>query len=374
MLQYKKRGLFKKATIFEKPIWLLMDLLVAILVFFLLMYYVNNVGESLTFEREFLSKDIALLIESLYASPGDVSLKYPQNTFWFSYKFEDNAVSVVERGLLEKKAIEWFISDKNLGFEEKTISPEKKFEDKKSFLEKHFSPVSWFSVSRPELPEGTSVSLYFLKDRRRLDISDEELLLRPNKLACSGVETQEDSEEKTLLIDQGDWDKDDRRKDITAAIAYSLYNKVENEFKAIEHTRIGDIWDLADKRIAQTTIKQRADNSDIIIGLYISDYKDERNVIKAYYSSKSDEEVKEKSRKLACLVLNRILSNDNLGDIDGVSIIESDNSLIEKDKIAVLFEIGNINIDEEKNMVLKVGGISEIARSIGEGIEMYYST
>lgn len=374
MLQYKKMGLFKKATIFEKPIWLLIDLVVSIAVFIILMNYVNNVGESLTFERKFLSKDIALLIESLYASPGSVSLKYPQNTFWFSYKFEDNAVSVIERGLLEKKAKEWFISDKNLGFEEKTISPEKEFEDKISFVEKYFSPASWFSVSKPKLPEGTSVSLYFLKDRRRLDISDEELLLRPDKLACSGVETQEDSREKTLLIDQGDWDKDDRRKDITAAIAYSLYNKVENEFKAIEHTRIGDIWDLADKRTAQTTIKQMADNSDIIIGLYIGSYEDERNVIKVYYFSESKEEVKEKSKKLACLILNRVLSNNRLGNIDGVSIIESDNSLIEKDKIAVLFEIGNINIDEEKNMILKVGGISEIAKSIGEGIEMHYST
>ena len=374
MLIDKKRGLFKskKATIFEKPIWFLIDLVVSIAVFFMLLAYVDQIGESLTFERDFLAKDIALLIDSIYASPSSLTLKYPQNTFWFDYKFEDNGVTVSEKGLGKKSQSE-FIRDNNLEFTEKTISPEKEFEDKRSFAEKYFSPSTLFSVYKPELPEGTSVNLYFLKNNKELDINNEELILRPNKLVCSDIVTKENTQEKVLLIDQGDWDKNDKRPEITAAIAFPLYSNIKDKFKEIKHTRIGGIKDLKKERIDRTTIKRNIDNSDIIISIYVGSYKDERNVIKAYYSSESKEEFKEKSKKLACLIVNRLLSNEKLGNIDGVSIIESDNSLIEKDKIAVLFEIGNININKEGNMLLKVDGINQIAKTIEEGIGMYYS-
>jgi len=373
---YKKRGLLKhkKATIFEKPIWFLIDLIVSVAVFFMLLAYVDQIGESLTFERDFLSKDIALLIDSMYASPSSLTLKYPQNTFWFSYKFEDNTVEVSERGLLEKKSQSEFIKDKNLGFTEKTISPKKEFEDKRSFIEKYLSPFTIFSVYKPELPEGASVNLYFLKNNKELDINREELILRPDKLVCGNIVTKENSQEKVILIDQGDWDKNDKRPQITAAIAFSIYNNIKDKFKEIKHTRIGNIEDLKKERTARTTIRKNIDNSDIILILQIGNYQDQRNVIKAYYSSKSKDEFKEKSKKLACLIVNSILSNEKLGNIDGISIIESDNSLIEKDKIAVLFEIGNININEEENMVLKVEGINQIARSIEEGLDVYYST
>jgi len=376
MLIHKKRGLFKnkKATIFEKPIWFLIDLIVSIVVFIMLLTYVDQVGESLTFERDFISKDIALLIDSVYASPSSLSLKYPQNTFWFSYKFEDNQVSVIERGLLEKKARNEFITDKNLRFTEQTFSPGKEFVDKRSFIEKYFSPSTLFSTYKPELPKGTSISLYFLKDKKKLDINKEELLLKPNKPVCGRAATKENSKEKTLLIDQGDWDKNDKRPEITGALAFSLDNNLKDKFKEITHTRIGDIKDLQKQRLNVITIQRNKDNADMIIGLYIGSYKDERNVIKAYYSSKSNQKFKDKSKKLACLIINNILSNDKLMGIDGISIVESDNSLIEKNKIAVLLEIGNININQDKNTALKIDKISEIAKSIGKSTDIYYST
>ena len=375
MLIYEKRGLFtsKKATIFEKPIWFLIDLVISIVVFIMLLSYVDRVGESLTFERDYLAKDISLLIESIYASPSSLVLKYPQNTFWFDYKFEDNKVTVSEKGLGKKSPYE-FISDKNMDFEEKTISPKKEFKDKRSFMEKYFSPSTMFSVHKPKLPEGASISLYFLKDNKRLAIDKNELSLRPNKLICSDVITQENIKEKTLLIDQGDWNKNDKRPEITAAIAFSIYSSTKDKFKEIKHTRIGELEDLKTERTDTTTIKENIASSDMIIAFNIGSYKDQRNVIKAYYSSESNDELKEKSKKLACLIMNKILINEKLGNIDGISITESDNSLIENDKVSVLFEIGNININKENNIMLKVDGVTGIARSIEEGVEQYYST
>jgi hypothetical protein len=363
----KKRG--KKATIFEKPIWFLIDLLIAVIVFLMLLSYVDQLGESLTFERDFLAKDIALLVDTLYASPGSLTLKYPQNTFWFGYQLKDNEVQVIEKGLISKKSYGQFTKDTKLDLQSKELFPEKEFEDKRTFIEKFFSPSTMFSTYKPDLPQGTSVNLFFLKDRARLVMSDTELALRPDKPTCPDIVTQENTREKILLIDEGEWDKTDIRPQITSALALSLYNQLTSEFREIRHTRLGQIQDANTERNSDIAIEKDIVASDVVLGLYIGEYRDQRNVVKAFYSSKSDEQTKEKSQKLACLIVNRMLSNGDLG-IGGVSIIESDNSLIPEGKVAVLLEIGNIN--KETSMVASTEGLFKLATSIGEGINEYF--
>jgi hypothetical protein len=46
------------------------------------------------FEKRFLARDMGMFIDSLYASPNPVLVKYPQETKGYSYKMESGKVTV----------------------------------------------------------------------------------------------------------------------------------------------------------------------------------------------------------------------------------------------------------------------------------------
>ncbi len=68
----------KKGSFQELVLGPLFPLIIAFVVFLLMLNYTSSVAKSSYFEREFMSRDVGLLIESIEASPGSVSLTYPQ--------------------------------------------------------------------------------------------------------------------------------------------------------------------------------------------------------------------------------------------------------------------------------------------------------
>ena len=106
----------KKAGIFEKPIWFVIDLVVALVVFLIAVRYVDFQLDQTTFEKRYLANDIALLVDALYASPHPVVYAYPQQTFWFTYGFQKNGIIVSENTLLASKAGAAFTPDANAPF------------------------------------------------------------------------------------------------------------------------------------------------------------------------------------------------------------------------------------------------------------------
>ena len=194
MLFNNKRG------ILEEPLWFLIDLIIISIVFYYSASYVDQITSTTIFEKIFLSKDIALLIDSLYASPEEIELQYPQNTLWFGYGFDHNKVSVFEKKLFITKRESYFMEDKNMGFTPVTLSPEKEIEDK-SFINKYFSSVTVFSRKTPPLEEGAYVNIFLNKNLNELSISNEKVIYA-DKFRCPEIETKEDSKQKVLLIDQ----------------------------------------------------------------------------------------------------------------------------------------------------------------------------
>lgn len=72
------------------------------------------------FDRQFLSTDVALIIDTLYTMPETVYLEYSKDVKNFSFKFDKNTVDVYEED--KQPLIAYFIDDKNAPLLFKTLN------------------------------------------------------------------------------------------------------------------------------------------------------------------------------------------------------------------------------------------------------------
>jgi len=87
-------SLFKGKRGVELSLWTIVQLiLILVFVFFPLWEFVLSDHYKL-FERRFVSKDIALMIDTLYAAPGDVYYTYDQDTEGLGFNFSKNYANV----------------------------------------------------------------------------------------------------------------------------------------------------------------------------------------------------------------------------------------------------------------------------------------
>ncbi len=86
----------KKAQL-PKSIFTLIDLFILAVMVFAFFYQIYLISASTWFEKRYLAKDIALSVDTLYASPYDITIAYPHETFSFSYRFSKNSVTVFDR-------------------------------------------------------------------------------------------------------------------------------------------------------------------------------------------------------------------------------------------------------------------------------------
>lgn len=115
-----KRGLEHELffTVFE-------IILVAVIVFALLSF-VNDVAKQTIFEKNYLARDLALLINTIYASPGEITYSYKENTNDFTFNFHDNKVEVYKDEESEQKIFYLFAQNKKIPFGGKTLRPKQK--------------------------------------------------------------------------------------------------------------------------------------------------------------------------------------------------------------------------------------------------------
>ncbi len=376
----KKRGLFKnKKAIISDVLFFTIDLVITVLVFFLLAKGIDNFTESLTFEKGFLARDIAMLTDAIYASPGNVVVDYPQNTFWFSFKFDTNQIQVFEKESDMIKQGYYFMEDLNLDFDHKLIKPQKEIEIKKSFIEKYLSPISFFAANRPELPEGASVNIRFAKTGNKLVIGHKESFSPDiKKLTCPGKKSADKLASQKILIDpwianRNSFDESKITADIGFAFRVSAGQKtnvISTRIESLEGKWLGRTENylslLEDPAIS------------IVIGIHTgSDDDKTKNDIKAYISSDSPKS--SESSSLACYILNEIL--DKVPTITGATIMPIDTALPENkevkqmlgnDKISILLEIGNIKI-EQNSVLLGQNNIAIIGAAIYDAVEKYHA-
>ena len=143
MLFLKKR--FNKKGDTSLLVYVIIVLLIVILIATSLWVYIDDLAKNKKFEREFLARDISLLVTSIYASPNKVLVGYSyqgpkitskvknkDNTeyllmtteFTFTYDFKQNLLEVYDYGTNPtdlNKASYYYIEDKSILFPEKKI-------------------------------------------------------------------------------------------------------------------------------------------------------------------------------------------------------------------------------------------------------------
>lgn len=109
----KKRGksslfLCKKADTNE-IYHILIQILIAITVYWILQSYVDSVAKDTLFEKSYLSKDLGLLVNIIYGSPGEVKYTYSNDRAElsrFDFGFDGQRVKVEESASKGKIAAE----------------------------------------------------------------------------------------------------------------------------------------------------------------------------------------------------------------------------------------------------------------------------
>ena len=95
---HNKPFLSKKAQI-NLVYHILIQVLIAITIYWILQSYIDSVAQDTLFEKSYLSKDIALLIDAIYSGNGEIRYIYTNdkvNLNKFEFDFSDQKVKVNE--------------------------------------------------------------------------------------------------------------------------------------------------------------------------------------------------------------------------------------------------------------------------------------
>jgi len=98
-----KRGLFssKRAEAQDQMLWQISQGVFILLYAFGLMSYLQSVGQNPLLEKNYLSRDLALLVQTAYSSPGNIEFSYTHekvNLPNYNFLFQEQYVNVVEPG------------------------------------------------------------------------------------------------------------------------------------------------------------------------------------------------------------------------------------------------------------------------------------
>ena len=123
---FDKIKLFKgKKGISDEIFFNVFEIILAIIVIVSLLNFINDVSEQTIFEKDYLARDMALLINTLYTAPGDVSYTYNENApkSKFIYEFSPNKVEVYgkEEALQQNHPFYMFAENKYISLAYTTI-------------------------------------------------------------------------------------------------------------------------------------------------------------------------------------------------------------------------------------------------------------
>ncbi|MFH1641389.1 MAG: hypothetical protein ABIC04_00660 [Nanoarchaeota archaeon] len=308
---------------------------------FIIWHYVDGQLSKTVFEQNFLAKDISLLTDAVYSAPSNVFTDYSYNKYNFLASFEKriNEQNGYYRTRIHQK-------------DDLAFYP---------FAKNQLEPALQESLKLNDVITISKINNRLYTSRK----SRENIL----KLECPGISTSDNSMpilidpgQNKMIYEEGDDDLDYVNKNnIVVSLTELLVpplGPLKNAVSTLDNgLRAGDIDNLINTK-----------NPQIIINLRIGSYSNNINNIKAYYSTEASDEIKKKSEKLACLILNNVPSNLAISGTAIIPIIEDDypKAILPKDRVAILIEIGNINSD--KFQPEKIGNIKD---AIFQGIKSY---
>ena len=340
-----KRGFLQKKLGKRGLNFLIMELFqlsAAMLVMVIELSTIGGIGKGLTITKDFYARDIALMVDLMYASPSNLNYLY--------------AIKSAEGELFNINSSKFFVEVSG-----------KNYPRAESYEFYANSGMQMLSMNVKEF----AGFLRFSKEGPMLSASSEG---KGNSAAinCPSIKTSLSGWKGTKVAIDAAHGGDDR----------GFINSKEENFYEAERTRtiamtLGNTPYLTNHVFTRETggmadgeRLEKAREGGIAISIHAGSSADiNENFVKAYFNGGSDKEIREKSAKLGCMIINSILSNEKIKGINGASIVPSYLPVIPKDRVGVMLELGNIQIPRNDNFLSKE---SEIAKSIYSGVEGYF--
>ena len=339
----------------ELELTALSPLIIVLGVFIILLVYISGVGESSYFEREFLTRDIGLMLGALQASPNNVQVNYPIEN---SNKAKDLKIDINQK-YVEAHAY-------NL---DPKIAPSKV---SRYYLFPSILPIVELNAA-PKIEKDSngkditySYRLYFLKDSSGITPSMD------NK--NSPAEKNEGYIKNMIYTAIENWYATSK------VYIETMYNPGGKTGEIKGDVLLKSICSFLDRtkgegiysgNNCEPTIPEiRKDlvlKADYVIILYVNGEKQDSTVIDIYPVGQTGDTAA-KSEKLASLLegnLNRVSMVSSKKQIEGP--LKSAAIDIASGKPAILVEIGNID------KIVK-GDIKTITDAVYESVNTYYTT
>ena len=93
-----KKRLGKQGSVTHEQLYQLFEILVFLFYAYIMYSFVNDVNNSTIFEKNYIARDIAMVTNTLYASPGYVSYDYPENISRYQINIKSNKVRIKDTG------------------------------------------------------------------------------------------------------------------------------------------------------------------------------------------------------------------------------------------------------------------------------------
>ncbi len=331
----KKRGMANSMLIAA-------EIVGAALVSFLLITTATKWADSETPYKEYLSKDISLVIESLMASPGNVKINYSSDVSGYIIDIQQNSVAVYSN------------------------NPE-------DGMQSFFIPSSNIKMNNIKLENPKAIQFVKINDEIIINEKVKENL----ELVDCCEETGYYKTNVKMLVDL----KQQKEYNELCSIANSFMLNIGNKKFVDSLISTRKLYDkTADDEISQINCMDDSysipeEKADVILSIRAGN--DESNSIKAFVLSGSKNE--QESKRLACLIINSILKSSIGEDIAGASVVPVNLSI---DGYDFPFELISSYAEEQQNfenvfVLLEIGNkkdnmlISEIGEMIARGFSDY---
>jgi N-acetylmuramoyl-L-alanine amidase len=356
----QKRGLGRRANVDPTHhIYLtLFELILVALVLLALLSYVKSIEKNTILQKSYLSKDLALLTSTIYASPGNVNYVYVHpkiDLTQFKLVFDSSQVTVAESSTTSVSTPIYYpyALDQNLKFQRAELD--------KPYAVLFLLAGGELRISSSSIEKGLECPDIYTKDQ---ESRSKRIVIDPGH--------GEDTSESSLSSGMGRGEEEGtlKERDLTRDIAESLNRQLVElgGFGNVQLTRHGDGYVSGESRLEIAN----AENESLVISIHTgNDYTEDYDSITAYVYSASANLLK--GEKLACLILKEYaqrfpeVKRTEVVHLESAELWE-DEKILETGNVAVLVQVGNLRLP---NTILTKPA-PEIASPIYNAVVKYY--
>ena len=306
-------------------------LVVMVLVFIPLLYYTSSLGEQSYFEREFIVRDIGLLIDAIHASPNDVKINYP-DTKGLNISFKKDLISSSKFD--EKNQISGFyIVPSGLYLYETDLNP------KIIISQGEKIALKYNLMIEKNTKDGTIIP----------QIENNNIVVEKRSKINEFISTKDVLKDQVITI-MVDHLTTKTNKDIENSICFGIVSKGQNIFPT-------DNFGCNDQKIKPIS------ESNMVIIIEASNDVSDNELIVEYFGNQGEYDQKRKSEKLAFII------SDNFKEIDGF-----------ESSVKTTFAGEFSNIQDKPIVKIKASVLasskqtSDISKQVYESIKEYYET